>query len=690
MGLAVQLVNRGGKYLFGAATVPPNLCVCRSWRVRVRRVATSTRALHDDRGKDELKHTIILSQNGRHIQELPVIVRRAKMTPALWEDEADPADSYTNDKPPFIDFSDEQDLTDLHNVLKDCRSLKHLLDLVWGVPANELTPIVSVEILRKLIELENNQHYRRKTPPNGGTEERDRNNSRDAVVCSLLETIVPCDDPKLILEALKIITRDMTRAASRNNNTWVGYYRSQLSHEALVMATDSRFSIPQLCEVVHAFSYIYRDDSELTDMLWVGFEAKAGEIDATNITEVFRVLQYFRKSRKVVMADAENAFLQVSCNLSGSAIAEIMASLQICKQGGLEPSDRLLNEISHWIATNIVTITEEELIDIVAALCGLEYNSPRIVQSLEHFVKTHDKSSELFANIMEFCSKFRLRSPVILETCANHTIISSSNMSPVLLKSIFSPYGLLSYLPAQAGSFLDAVEKSFSDNFVRFRPEDATDIVLAFVYLKRYPVQFVSKIFNSHFLDRLDSCQNVETVRSTHSKLKVFDMAMTLDCEDYKGPLLPRERNVTSMWVDKRLTKLIHSVMSSLEKLAGPRNTISRFVLMSGMPAVSLYVVDILLHPVSPSSQPKGRLALTDDERKLSIAFLIHVPEHYCAQMDQLTGPQLLRHHHLQKLGMRTVKLKYDEMIRLQPHPRSLDRYLQMSLRATRERKAKQ
>lgn len=330
VGLAGQLVNRGGKYLMSAAMAPPNLCISRSWRVR--RVATSSFVLHDDREREDLKHTIILSQNGRHIQELPVIVRKAKLSPVFLEEEADRPDSYTNDKCPAFDFPDEQDLTELQNILKGCRTIKHLLDLVWGVPANELTPVVSVEILRKLIELENNQHYRRKTPPSNGTEEKDRNNSRDAVVCSLLETIIVCDDPKLILEALKIITRDMTRAATRSNNTWVGYYRTQLSHEALIMATDSKFTISQLCEVAHAFSYIYKDDSELTDMLWVGFEAKSGDIQVSNIVDVFRVLPYFQKSRRVVMSYAETAFLEVCWSLSGSQIAEILASLQICKE----------------------------------------------------------------------------------------------------------------------------------------------------------------------------------------------------------------------------------------------------------------------------------------------------------------------------------------------------------------------
>lgn len=329
MGLAGQLANRGSKYLFSAAIagVPPNLCVSRSWRVR--RVTTSALVLHDDKGKEELRHTIILSQNGPNIQELPVIVRKAKLTSALWDE---PSNSET-DKSPFPEHqADEDELTELNAVLKSCRTLKHLLELVLTVPDYELTAAVSVEILRKLIELENNQHYRRKTPPSNGLDDKEKNNLRDVVVCSLLEVIVPCEDPKLIVESLKIITRDMTRAASRNNNSWVGFYRARLSHEALILATDSKFTVTQLCEVVNAFSYIYKDDSELTDMLWVGFEARSGEINDTNIVEVFRVLPLFKKSRKVILAQAETAFLQVCWSLSGAAIAEVMGSLQVCKE----------------------------------------------------------------------------------------------------------------------------------------------------------------------------------------------------------------------------------------------------------------------------------------------------------------------------------------------------------------------
>lgn len=344
MGLAGHLANRGGRYLFGAAVVPPNLCGSRSWRVC--RLATSSLALHDDKGgKEELKHTIILSQNGRHIQELPVIVRQAKLTPALWGEDASHSD---DDKSTLVDVPPtEEELDRLRDVLKGCRTLKHLLELIWEMPSNEVSPIVFVEMLRKLIELENNQHYRRKTPPNNGYEDKDKESThtRDAAVCSLLETIVKRGNPRHILESIKIITRDMTRAATRNNNSWVGYYRARLSHEALILATDSRYSITELCEIVHAFSYIYKEDYELIDMLWVGFEAKAGDIDATNIVDVFRTLPFFRKSRKVVFADVEYSFLQVCWSLSGAAIAEIMATLQTCKEVGFSALYWLRNKL---------------------------------------------------------------------------------------------------------------------------------------------------------------------------------------------------------------------------------------------------------------------------------------------------------------------------------------------------------
>lgn len=62
-------------------------------------------------------------------------------------------------------------------------------------------------------------------------------------------------------------------------------------------------------------------------------------------------------------------------------------------QAGQHPTHRMLAELSHWIATNINSVSEEELMDIVAALCGLEYSSPRIVQSLEKYIKTHNQVS---------------------------------------------------------------------------------------------------------------------------------------------------------------------------------------------------------------------------------------------------------------------------------------------------------
>lgn len=58
-----------------------------------------------------------------------------------------------------------------------------------------------------------------------------------------------------------------------------------------------------------------------------------------------------------------------------------------------------MTEVSEWISANIDSLLEEDLIDIVAALCGLEYSSPQIVQAFEKYVKVHDKVSITFISV---------------------------------------------------------------------------------------------------------------------------------------------------------------------------------------------------------------------------------------------------------------------------------------------------
>ena len=58
----------------------------------------------------------------------------------------------------------------------------------------------------------------------------------------------------------------------------------------------------------------------------------------------------------------------------------------------------------------------------------------------------------------------------------------------------------------------------------------------------RYPLNFVRKIFNPYFMDRLHNQQPESEVAYTRRQLHLFDTSMNIEAKNYTGPYLPKDR----------------------------------------------------------------------------------------------------------------------------------------------------
>ncbi|XP_063221138.1 FAST kinase domain-containing protein 3, mitochondrial-like [Bacillus rossius redtenbacheri] len=639
--------------------------------------------------KDDLSQTTVILQDGVDMQELPAIVRKVKdvglITLRNFNSDSDsrkqPESSVSfvqgdvNAAPEETDnskVSQEAEVNEMVEGFKRCYSPKGVYLLLETIPAEEVTPTVAVQAMKKIIELENNKHYR--NPIEKAVEETPENFARTAIFNRLIEIVSSSIDSGIIIEGLKLVSHELVGAKSAE-------YRKRLCDEVLVRATDGKLDIIQLCEAAKIFSSIdCSEKADNTDKLWAGLVERASEIDASNILIVFRILLVLKKSKKVVLNIIEKKMSYVWWRLSGDAVGEILTILFEAKLR----SYRIMNVFSRWINTNIHTVTEDDLLEIVSGFTALNHIDVGVEKALERYVKAKGiriKNSAVMVAIMDYCVHFHFRSHYILQGCAEYFILNASELSPIAIKTLVVPIGLFDYHPSNAIQFWQTLENVLESKFVQFRPEDLIEVMLTCVYLEKYPVNFVKKIFNPYFLDRIHSQKDASALHQMRVRLKLFDTAMTLECSQYRGPMLPRDHSVKPVWLDGRVIRMVNFVVQPLSTIVGGPDRLSTMVAVPQLPLTDLYVVDLVIHP----SQMGGSMLPFNirSGRNVFVAVLIHIPDHFSSDGKHLIGPQVMRKRHLRKIGFKVVELDYNTLWRMKVHPKELQSYLVESLKAS-------
>lgn len=641
---------------------------------------------------DELGQAVILIEDGPNIRELPVIVRKVSSNSVIFCEnkiESKFSSSLTVDPISNRDVKENElktndfECKEILEYFNKCYSARGIFAILETIPTNEVTPIVALQALKRIVTLENNKAVRNaplnefyKTVQHDTSGEGLHENetfTRTAVLTQLVDKIVSTNDADILLNGFLMVNRDI-----------IGKYidqdiKNRFTNEILCRVTDGKFSIKQTCEAIKIFSDISSKSHENIDKLWVGITEKTNDINKTNIMDVVRSIQYLNKSRKIVLSVVEKKLFDFWYTIDGHDVAEILVVLKQVKSN----SPRILSILSQWVNKNIHIASEDDLIEIINGFCSLDYNNLGIEQALERYVKAKGvsiKNPTLMANIMDYCVKFRVRSPILLQGSTEYIIVHGNTLSPVLLQKLFLPLGKLNYQPINGFNFWKILETVLEEKFVQFRPEEAISMLLNCIYLKKYPLNFINKVFNPYFLDRLHSYKNKETVVLSRSKLQVLDIAMTLECSQYEGPVLPKPFNSPPIWQDGRVKRMTNYIRSTLEEIAGGPNKVAYNLIPAKLPSIDIYVIEALIlnKPLALNMWP--RFINLDKDYNMHTAVLIHPPEHYCSLGLYLSGKQEMRKRHLRHLGLKVVSLDVNEIAKLRVHPKALKNYIEERL----------
>lgn len=595
----------------------------------------------------DLGSCTILIQDGCNVQELPLIIRRVKNVLA-------PTEHNQNE------FSNNSNAcnSDLHKLIHKeflkCSNCNEVISLL--AKCSSITPNIAVGAMERIFDL--NELLTSKDILQCDIKESDALESE--LLDKLLDIILSSEDVYCLMNGIEAL------------NTLGGKYRHKLSDELLSRVIDNKLSVKQLCHAVRVFSLNKGCPKSMqnTDKLWIGFTDHEKNFTKENLMDTVEILPLLKTSQRMVLGLVERSISSLWWQLSGPDLVTILEVLHSSKI----PSSRILHIVARWINTNVHTLPEDVFLEIITKCTELKYTDDQIQKALERYMKAKGVKISLHTlvvSILNHCFMFRIRNGHILNGCAEHFIAHGRNLPAMYIRPMLFPFGWLNFNPSNRIKFWEEVEFNFNENFSKINAEDVLDIMLACIYLQKYPLNFVEKVFNPHFLQRVNRLPNYVLLRN---KLKLIDTAMSLECKHYQGPLLPRDHRSKSLRHDGRLRHLVNQLQDTLRNVAGGDGMFSSFVVLPNIFTTELYIVDVMLHPKGLRSSILN-LNLRSD-RNISTAMLIHVPEHYSANGQSLIGPQAMRVKHLKLLGLKVVSLNYEMLYKLKIHPTALNRYL--------------
>lgn len=636
-------------------------------------------------------------QSGLRISELPLVVKKVrdvlKILPSGIEETDE--DILKNNFLQAFDDRENEETREIIAGLRRCFTVNGIFKLLETIPADEVTPCVAVEALKLILTLESSpnassQPHQTRFAGLGTTPRmtdffdgaRPDTFRCQAFVNMILDIIYRSGSPKVLTDGLEVICNAPEKPSESapfvDSNT-LSAYKEKLYEEILVMITEGKFNLVQICDVIAIVSNFYgtsnvnkKSSHELTDKLWSGLvEKTTDELSAESMVHVISVLPHLRVSRSVVLNVVKNRlgdFWREYKTEDVLAMLKVMTDIHI--SSGNDFTRKTVPVISSWILHHIHTLSEDQLLAVVYCYNKMDYVDADFLSSLEKYVKVRCiqiEDANLVAAICEYCMDLKVRRPQILNGVSEYFTAHCSTLTTPQLHSIARVFGELDFHPSNGFQFWDMLEHNLEMKFAEFPPKDIVRLLLSFVYIERYPLNFVRKLFNPYFLDRIHD-HAMEDVHLARHYLTLFDVAMNIDSPVYGGPFLPRDQISAVSLVDSRVKRAANFLYGELSDMLKDPKRIGICQSLMSLPS-NIYVCDLLIYPSAAASLLRFGLR-TDNSQ--CIAVLIHTPDHYDHKGQKLIGLQAMRIRHLRKMGFKIMSINYSRVMRSRQIPGKL------------------
>ncbi|KAG7454902.1 FAST kinase domain-containing protein 3, mitochondrial-like [Solea senegalensis] len=354
--------------------------------------------------------------------------------------------------------------------------------------------------------------------------------------------------------------------------------------------------------------------------------------------------------------------LTVASHMDSTAISVLLHALVTLRQNQAMP---LVINLCKQAVRHVPYFTDEELTLVVGALIHFGLSDHYFVEALEKYVPTMAFTShpETVTKVIQFFGRRNVLSPTVFDAVAESFVYRADNYNTSQVARQIMAFGMLGYLPPNAAQVFRKVENIVQTRFSQFQPRTLLNLLHACTLVERFPVNFVSKVFSSYFLEQLQE-QDARMDRLVLAQLTQLYMTVKLECPFYQGPrLLPKYRVKSFLTTGRSIETpadghLYNSVKTGLIELLGARSYFGSKVLT---PYCYTLDVEIKLDEdgyVLPASQ-------TDDVYK-RIALCIDGQKRFTTNVRKLLGKEAIKQRHLRLLGYEVVQIPYYEFDNLE------------------------
>ncbi|KAF9421357.1 hypothetical protein HW555_002572 [Spodoptera exigua] len=583
------------------------------------------RTFSDDKSGNnpQFSSSTILIENGFNVQELPVAIKKLRNITDI------------EDKPNEEKTTNAQDTLSyqlIQEEFQQCLDLRDVFSLLSK--CTKITPNIALGAIERIYDIEKNPNSLSLDPKT-----MQINLAKGAILDKLLKVVMKTEDTNTILEILNTVSSFMEP------------FKYKFHDELLLRVIDNKLTIDQLCQFINFLIKNKNDTkySETIDKLWVGFVAKEKEIDENNIVQVFGILHGLKVSKRIILTLLEQKLCDLWFKLKVPVMQDVLSSFVMEKYLSVQS----FGVVGSWLCANIHALDEDSLLDIITKLTRLKYTDDKIEKAVEKYMKLKGPKIEshvLIVGLLNFCMQFQICNEQILNACSEYFLRHWDVVPPSFLKSFIYPFGYLQYDPVNITEFWTLVDKIMNENFDKMTSCDLSSIVLSLIYLGKYPSTLVRRMLSPEYLAKVKS-------PDMWKRFYLIDTAMTLECEKYLGPLLPKDQWSKPISQDFRIKNILEKIMDILVNVAGGQDRLSIAVSIPYLPSDETYLLDVMLHCAGLGSTTFNWKSKT--VRNANIAMLIHLPDHYCSDNEHLIGSQVMKKRHLKILGIKVVSLKY-------------------------------
>ena len=600
--------------------------------------------------KDEshFSNSIILLQDGLNIEELPIAIRKANEHFT----EIGYLKNQLNENKESVSVADSP--------FDRCTSIQAVLTSLDSLNTNQVSPSVALHAIEKISTVGQNYEYRNQgSIQHARLEQNEKKLSftLDAVLLQLVDTIGKSGTCHNVIDCLKLLSFPSFPGE-------VSKLQKLLAESCISHVLDNNCSIIEVCEIVKLFSHVSKDNPyfrHLADKLWIGIVGPG--IDERNILQIFEVLPHLKLSQRLIFNHAANKLSDCIFKLPVASVLDIVSMVEKTKL----PSKKICMQVSNWSSRVFHEMKKESIARMLLYFKQMDYYDATLIKVFERFFKVKSgslKDQSLMVAALNFFDHFRIYSAPVFQSVADSFVEIGSELNIATIECTLKTFGHLNYHPTNDFEFWSTVEEVLELDWMKFRLESLLDVLLSCVYLERYPMNFIPRLFSTHFIQRLNS-QPTGVAEFSRTKMKLFDVGMMFECSQY-GPVrvLPKDFQPKSMSTDVRIYRMARRLTSMVKKMVNDTYIVTDAVILSDLPLHSIYKVDML---ISPATEPARYRYGYNRPCHGTVAILLH-PANHLTNEKKLTGQQMMRNRHLKLMGFLVINLHLEELLNCHAH----------------------